>query len=107
MMPIERSCDLCGAAYHAARSTARFCSTTCRMRNHRAEKAVTPEVTALRAWLVKRGFASKNRLSVSRKLASEELCRNVAAIKERGLRAVLPCYSDAAFKHALSSAGLK
>lgn len=38
----QRNCDVCGAPYEAKRSTSRFCSPTCRVRNHQAGGSVPP-----------------------------------------------------------------
>ena len=51
------TCHQCGTTYHAHRSTSRFCSPVCRLRNHRKPAPARPDV--LRAWLLRRSFAGR------------------------------------------------
>ena len=99
----ERSCEQCGIAYHPPRASSRFCSTRCRMRNHRGSPQAN---SALRSWLIKHGFAGElegARLSLTLPVSVvlEELSAAVAAIEARGLKSRLPAYSKEAFKAEL------
>ena len=38
-VPMQRTCDVCGTAYEAQRTTSRYCSKTCNVRAAKARKA--------------------------------------------------------------------
>lgn len=40
-----KTCEICGRQYIAKRSTSRFCSTTCRTRNHKGLGAYVGQIT--------------------------------------------------------------
>lgn len=44
---MNRACDFCGAGYETSSRTSRFCSSRCRLRNHRSPASTT--VTAFPA----------------------------------------------------------
>jgi hypothetical protein len=80
------------------------------MRHHRgAPKGNAREAAALRSWLVKKDYAGaeSGRLTAPLTLVLGELQQAVAAIHERGLRSVLPSYTESTLRKALSEAGLR
>ncbi|GAA5154747.1 hypothetical protein GCM10023340_38800 [Nocardioides marinquilinus] len=101
----EATCEDCGRAFEAKRSTARFCSTTCRSRAARARKAAAEStdadqaagkvehelVKAVRAELVKAGadqsFSGQLALQLARKIANPDETGVTALSKE--LRTVM------------------
>ena len=107
-MASARHCEQCNIAYSARRSTSRFCSTACRVANHRdsPKKDRSPR-NPLRRWLEGHAYAAQGRLSVAPEFARAELNAEVEKIKELGLRTVLPAYTAPAFLKELSDAGLK
>ena len=40
----EKTCEQCGRVFEAKRSTARFCSSSCRIKAHRAKVPIMPAV---------------------------------------------------------------
>lgn len=119
----ERTCAQCSTSYRAPRASSRFCSDRCKKRTQRgSQKEMGGASAALRNWLTGRGYAGKlspwderNRkclrerhgLTVPLAFVLDELNATRAAITARGLRPVLPSYTEATLKSALSAAGLE
>jgi hypothetical protein len=118
----ERSCEQCATIYRAPRASSRYCTDRCKKRAQRGSLRGSPKAsTALRTWLIKRGYVgklspwdSKNRSGAAERWGVTvplahvlaELSEATARIKANGLRPLLPSYTEPTLKSALAAAGL-
>jgi len=89
-----RKCDACGAEYEARRSTSRFCSSSCRVRNHEAPRplastsppAVPQTVPGLLESATRAELVEAGRLDTSLGQAAILVARRLdAAVREPGM----------------------